>query len=80
MLHGGIMFTRIREHIYRGTMGGTLTELVALHVRTWLPGAIASIGRLHAERLGVPASSDPRVQRFTRSTKGVKVKLKLLAA
>jgi AcrR family transcriptional regulator len=47
-LHGGLMFLAIRKHIYRMPMPDDLSELIALQVRLWLPGAKEEIRRLHA--------------------------------
>jgi hypothetical protein len=46
-LHGGVVFLGIRKHVYRMPMPEDLTELVALQVRTFLPGALAELARLH---------------------------------
>lgn len=46
-LHGGVMFLGIRKHVYRMPMPEELTELVALQVRTFLPGALVELARLH---------------------------------
>jgi AcrR family transcriptional regulator len=48
MLHGGLMFINIRKHIYRMPMPDNLDDLVALHVRSFIPGALAELRRLHA--------------------------------
>lgn len=47
-LHGGLMFLAIRKHVYRMPMPEDLSDLVALQVRLWLPGAAHEIRRLHS--------------------------------
>lgn len=47
-LHGGLMFLAIRKFIYGMPMPDDLSDLVALQVRAFLPGARAEIARLHA--------------------------------
>jgi AcrR family transcriptional regulator len=49
MLHGGIVFLGIRRHVYGMLLADAPDDLVALHVRTFLRGAVAEIRRLHAE-------------------------------
>jgi AcrR family transcriptional regulator len=47
VLHGGLVFINIRKHIYRMPMPDNLDDLVALHVRSFIPGALAELRRLH---------------------------------
>lgn len=49
MLHGAVMFMGIRKHVYGMPMSADLGDLVALHVQTFLPGAVLAIRRLHSE-------------------------------
>jgi AcrR family transcriptional regulator len=46
-LHGGVVFLGIRKHIYGMPMPEDLSDLVALQVRAYLPGALAELRRLH---------------------------------
>jgi AcrR family transcriptional regulator len=46
-LHGGIVFLAIRKHVYGMPMPEDLSDLVALQVRAYLPGALAELQRLH---------------------------------
>lgn len=48
MLHGAVMFLRIRKHVYGMPMPDDLGDILALQVRTYVPGALAEIARLHA--------------------------------
>ena len=56
-LHGAVVFLGIRRFVYRMAIADPLEALVALQVRTFLPGARVEIGRLHAlaAREGLPA-------------------------
>jgi AcrR family transcriptional regulator len=47
-LHGALMFLAIRKHVYGMPMPDDLSDLVALQVRAFLPGARAELRRLHA--------------------------------
>jgi AcrR family transcriptional regulator len=47
-LHGGLMFLAVRKFIYGMPMPDDLSDLVALQIRVFLPGARAEIARLHA--------------------------------
>lgn len=47
MLHGSMVFTRIRKHIYDTDLPDDPSELVTLHVQTFLPGALQTLQRLH---------------------------------
>jgi AcrR family transcriptional regulator len=47
-LHGGLTFIAIRKHVYGMPMPDDLSDLVALQVRAFLPGAHEEIRRLHA--------------------------------
>lgn len=46
-LHGGIVFLATRKHVYGMPMPDDLSDLVALQVRTYLPGALEELRRLH---------------------------------
>lgn len=46
-LHASMVFLSIRKHVYRMPMPDDLDDLVALYVRTWLPGALAQMAALH---------------------------------
>ena len=46
-LHGGIVFLATRKHVYGMPMPDDLSDLVALQVRTYLPGALKELQRLH---------------------------------
>ena len=48
-LHGGIMFLAVRKFVYGMPMPDDLSDLVALQVRTFLPGAILEMQRLHGD-------------------------------
>ena len=47
LLHGAVMFLGIRQHVYGMPMPDDISELVALYVRAFLPGALAEMQRLH---------------------------------
>ncbi|MEO1016364.1 MAG: helix-turn-helix domain-containing protein, partial [Pseudomonadota bacterium] len=47
VLHGGLMFLAIRKNIYGMPMTVDLDELIRLQVRTFLPGALVELERLH---------------------------------
>jgi len=47
-LHGALMFLAIRKHVYGMPMPDDLSDLVALQVRAFLPGARDELRRLHA--------------------------------
>ena len=49
LLHGSMVFLSIRRHVYRMPMPDDLGDVVALHVRSFLPGALEEIRRLHGE-------------------------------
>lgn len=46
-LHASVIFLGIRRHVYQMPMPEDVSDLVALYVRTWLPGAIAQVTLLH---------------------------------
>ena len=46
MLHGSAVFSLIRREIYGMTLPCSHAELIAQHVRIWVPGALAEITRL----------------------------------
>ena len=46
-LHGGIVFLATRKHVYGMPMPDDLSDLVALQIRTYLPGALEELKRLH---------------------------------
>jgi AcrR family transcriptional regulator len=46
-LHGGVVFLAIRKQVYGMPMPDDLSDLVALQVRTYLPGALEELTRLH---------------------------------
>ena len=46
-LHGGVVFLGIRKHVYGMLMPDDLSDLVALQVRAYLPGALEELRRLH---------------------------------
>ncbi|MGH6896176.1 MAG: helix-turn-helix domain-containing protein [Geminicoccaceae bacterium] len=48
-LHGGIMFLAVRKFVYGMPMPDELSDLVALQVRTFLPGAVREVRRLHGD-------------------------------
>lgn len=50
MLHGGIVFIGIRKFIYGTPLPDDLGPIVALHVETYLPGALQSLRRMHESR------------------------------
>lgn len=47
MLHGSIMFTAIRHHVYAMPMTGDVSDIIGLHVETFLTGAPATLSALH---------------------------------
>jgi AcrR family transcriptional regulator len=47
ILHGGLIFLAIRKFVYGMPMPDDLSDLVALQVRAFLPGALVEIGHLH---------------------------------
>ena len=49
VLHGGLVFIDIRKHVYRMPMPDNLDDLLALHVRTFVPGALEELRRLHSD-------------------------------
>lgn len=49
MLHGSLMFLAIRKFVYDMPMPDSLGDLVALQVRSFLPGALTEMRRLHEE-------------------------------
>jgi AcrR family transcriptional regulator len=51
-LHTGVVFLAIRRHIYRWSLPSKLGDIVALQVRTYLPGALDEIVRLHSQGCG----------------------------
>ncbi len=51
-LHTGIVFLAIRRHIYRWSLPSQLGDIVALQVRTYVPGALDEIVRLHSRVSG----------------------------
>jgi AcrR family transcriptional regulator len=48
-LHAGIVFLATRKHVYGMPMPDDLSDLVALQVRTYLPGALEECRRLHGD-------------------------------
>jgi AcrR family transcriptional regulator len=48
VLHGGLVFIDIRRHVYRMPMPDNLDDLLALHVRSFIPGALEELRRLHS--------------------------------
>ncbi|HZM35988.1 MAG TPA: hypothetical protein VFC18_16020 [Burkholderiales bacterium] len=60
MLHGAIAFPHTRSHIFDMDVHGPLSELVAMIVRVWLPGALAEARRLLHERHSRAASPRKR--------------------
>ncbi len=62
-LHGAVMFLGVRKHVYRMPMPDDLSDLVALQVRAFLPGAREEIRRLHAEE---PPDSTLAVRQLDR--------------
>jgi AcrR family transcriptional regulator len=48
-LHGGVVFLATRKHVYGMPMPDDLSDLVALQVRTYLPGALEELRRLHGD-------------------------------
>ena len=46
-LHGGVVFLATRKYVYAMPMPDDLSDLVALQVRTYLPGALEELRRLH---------------------------------
>jgi AcrR family transcriptional regulator len=63
-LHGGLMFLAIRKHVYRMPMPDDLSDLIALQIRLWLPGAANEVRRLHRAG-GEPEQLVPRPKRRT---------------
>jgi AcrR family transcriptional regulator len=49
VLHGGLVFIDIRKHVYRMPMPDNLDDLLALHVRTFIAGALQELHRLHSD-------------------------------
>ncbi|NKB58407.1 MAG: TetR family transcriptional regulator [Alphaproteobacteria bacterium] len=49
MLHGSLVFTRIRKFIYDTPLPDDAGPMVALHVETYLPGALQHLKRLHTQ-------------------------------
>ncbi len=49
MLHGSLMFLAIRKFVYAMPMPDSFSDLIELHVRSFLPGALAEMRRLHKE-------------------------------
>lgn len=49
VLHGGLVFIDIRKHVYRMPMPDSLDDLLALHVRSFIPGALEELRRLHSD-------------------------------
>lgn len=49
MLHGSLVFTRIRKFIYDTPLPDDAGPMAALHVETYLPGALERLKRLHAQ-------------------------------
>jgi AcrR family transcriptional regulator len=47
-LHGAVVFLAIRKHIYGMPMPDDLSDLVALQVGAYLPGALEELRRLHS--------------------------------
>ena len=47
-LHGALMFLRIRRDIYGAPVLDVTDEIVALHVRVFLPGGLEQIKAMHA--------------------------------
>lgn len=47
MLHGSLIFTRIRKHIYDTVLPDDPSALVELQVQVFLPGALQKLRRLH---------------------------------
>lgn len=48
MLHGSVVFLGIRRSVYGTALPFPQPDIVRLHVRLFLPGAIAELARLHA--------------------------------
>ena len=48
-LHGGIVFLATRKYVYGMPMPDDLSDLVALQVRTYLPGGLEELRRLHGD-------------------------------
>jgi len=48
MICGAVTYPNVRSHIFDAAVNGNVAELVAMMVRTWLPGARAEMQRLHA--------------------------------
>jgi AcrR family transcriptional regulator len=48
ILHGGLVFIDIRKHVYRMPMPDNLDDLLSLHVRSFIPGAVEELRRLHS--------------------------------
>jgi AcrR family transcriptional regulator len=57
-LHGAVVFLAIRRHVYRMPMPDDLGVLVALQVRTYLPGALAELTRLHSPDVAASLAVD----------------------
>ena len=56
MICGAVTYPNVRLHIFDVPVHGNLAELVAMMVRTWLPGARAEIVRLHGSAPAVQAA------------------------
>jgi AcrR family transcriptional regulator len=48
-LHGGIVFIATRKYVYGMPMPEDLSDLAALQVRAYLPGALEELRRLHGD-------------------------------
>jgi len=46
-LHASVIFLGIRKHVYQMPMPDDVSDLIALYVRAWLPGAIEQLIALH---------------------------------
>jgi hypothetical protein len=52
MLHASIVFLGIRRHVYNLAMPADRQAIVALYAEIYVPGAIATLRRIHAGEFG----------------------------
>lgn len=49
VLHGGLVFSRIREHVYNAPIPLTFDAMIRLHVHNFLPGALKQVKAMHSK-------------------------------
>ena len=67
MLHGSVVFLGIRKYVYVMPMPDDLSDVVAMQVRAYLPGALAEIRRLHADPEAHPTLAVRQLERRAKS-------------